>query len=157
MSRRGVEIRAPREDDVAALLAEIRPADLAEGEALLGPGAVPAALAQSLRDSALAWTADTPDGLMCMFGVAPASLMGDQGLPWMVGTPRVAKYAGALTRLAGPYIGRMLAAFPLLVNVVDARNTRAIAFLKHAGFTVLPAGPVGRAGLPFHPFFMRRG
>jgi hypothetical protein len=51
-------------------------------------------------------------------------------------------------------IPRMRAAFPLLINVVDARNTKSVAYLKRCGFTLLEAIPAGPQKMPFYPFFM---
>lgn len=152
MSRPAVEIREIQPGDYEQLLADIRPADLAEAEALAGPGALPGLLKDTLAGSAMSWAMAAPDGVVCLFGVAPQNLMGDTGLPWMVGTTRVVRERRALMRLAPAYIQRMLAAFPTLVNVVDARNLRSISFLRHLGFTILAPVAVGAAGMPFHPF-----
>ncbi len=136
------------------MLANIRPADLAEGEALLGAGKLDKALHDSVAGSVLTWTGAVGDGAAFVFGLAPVSALGDQALPWLIGTPLIDKHRRAFTRLSRPYIARMLAAYPKLVNVVDARNVKSIAWLKRMGFTILPAEPMGAAGLPFHPFFL---
>lgn len=156
MSRPAVEVRDAAPGDADLLFANLRPADLAEGEALAGRGRVREAIDRSIADSTHCWTAWAGADLMCMFGVAPVSLLSDDGVPWMLGTPVVARERRALTRLARPYIARMLAAHPRLVNVVDARNVAAMRFLRHVGFQLLPAQPLGVAGLPFHPFVMER-
>jgi hypothetical protein len=147
-------VRELREGDTEALLADLRPADRDECDALLGPGQEQAALAKSIAQSALVWTFTIDDRVAGIFGVTPVSLLGGQGLPWMLGTPAIDRHPSAFIRLNRPYIARMLALCPHLVNVVDARNVRSIAWLKKMGFTVLPAQPMGVAGLPFHPFFM---
>lgn len=154
MSRLEVEVRACQEGDAEALLANLRPADLAEGEALAGAGQVPEMVAESLRASVLSWTAVAAGDVVCMFGVAPVTLMGDHGMPWMLGTPLVEQHRRALTRQGPAYIAHMLAAFPHLVNVVDARNVRSIAWLRRVGFQIHDARPAGVAGMPFHPFTM---
>jgi hypothetical protein len=41
-----------------------------------------------------------------------------------------------------------------LENVVDARNTKSIRWLRRMGFEVLPAAPLGVEGRPFHLFVM---
>jgi hypothetical protein len=150
-----LDIREARLDDLDELLAGIRPADLAECDALFGPGHARQMLETSLQRSVAAWAAEVPGkGLMCLFGMAPISLLGDQGVPWMIGTGLVDRHPGAFIRASRPYISRMLALCPQLVNVVDARNVKSIAYLKRMGFTILPAAPTGAAGLPFHPFFL---
>lgn len=146
--------RKARPEDIGPIVADLRPADREEADALLGPGRADQAIRDSLRGSVMAWTAEDAEGPVFVFGVALASMLGEEGQPWMVGTVRTERYRRELVIRARPYIALMLKAAPLLANVVDARNTRAIAWLKHIGFTMLPARPLGAAGLPFHPFYM---
>jgi hypothetical protein len=142
-------------DDAAEqLLADLRPADRAECDALLGPGREREALADSIRRSVLLWVGTAGGQAGAIFGVCPVSMLGGQGLPWLIGTPLIDRHRGAFMRRSPAYIARMLAVFPQLINVVDTRNTRAIAWLRRMGFTILPAQPTGAAGLPFHPFFL---
>lgn len=158
MSRPAVEVRAPQDGDVEAVLADVRPADVAEADALLGPGKLPWALAESVARSPLAWAAvDDAGALIALFGVAPANgLLGDKGFPWLIGTTRLPRHRRALSRLAPPYIDLMLEAFPVLLNLVDARNAVSLAWLRRVGFTIHPAAPAGAAGLPFHLFTLER-
>jgi len=139
--------------DIDDLLRDLRPADRDEAEALF-PGRVDWAIRESLRQSFLAWTAEDADGAVFIFGLVAASLLEGTGGPWMLGTTRTEAYPRELVRQARPYIARMLTVCPLLANYVDARNARAIRWLKRIGFTVLPPEPMGTAGLPFHPFYL---
>jgi hypothetical protein len=50
----------------------------------------------------------------------------------------------------------MLSLFPVLENMVDARNTKSIKWLKRLGFTFGPPLPHPHSGLPFYPFEMRQ-
>jgi hypothetical protein len=156
MSRLAVEFRAPRAGDVDALLANLRPEDQAEVDALLGPGEIAKKLPDSVRDSILSWTVEADGEVVCMLGLTAVSLLGDHGVPWMLGTPLVDVHRRGLVRIAPSYIARMLAIYPTLLNAVDARNTKAIGWLRRVGFTLLPPQPLGVAGLPFHIFFMNR-
>lgn len=149
-----VLIRELQPGDAEALLADLRPADAAECDALVGRGKRAETLAASIEQSLACWVLEVNGGVAAIFGVAPVSALGGQGLPWMLGTPLIDRFPGAFIRRCRPYIARMLAVCPSLVNVVDARNVRSIAWLKRMGFTVLPAQPMGAEGLPFHPFFM---
>jgi len=92
---------------------------------------------------------------VCIFGVAPASLLGSVGVPWMIGTQEIDSHAKAFLRRNKAYVERMSELYNYLVNFVDARNTRAIGWLKWLGFTILEAQPHGPDGLPFHRFEMR--
>lgn len=152
MSRPAVEARAPREGDAEALAAAMRPQDKAEIEAIRGPGQELVAVRRGIEMSVLAWTFTIGGELACICGVVPVSLMSDRGVPWLLGTTVMDRHPGALTRAAPPYIARMLAAFPHLMNGVDARNASAIRWLRRAGFTLHPAVPVGPQGALFHPF-----
>lgn len=149
-----IEIRDVRPGDAEDLLAHIRPWDLVEIEALVGPGQAANALAESIGRSVQVWTAESDGRVAWIFGVAPLNLMGDEGLPWMVGTDLVKRERRALTRVTPTYIARMLAVFPRLMNIVDVRNVTSIAWLRRAGFKVHPPVPVGPAAAPFHPFTM---
>jgi hypothetical protein len=149
-----VLIRGLQPGDTEALLADLRPADAEECDALLGPGKQVQALTASIDQSVACWVLTVNGGVAAIFGVGMASLLDEHGLPWMLGTSLIDRFPGAFIRQCRPYIARMLAVCPSLVNVVDARNTRSIAWLKRMGFTILPAQPMGAAGLPFHPFFM---
>lgn len=147
-------VREVQEGDGDIVLADLRPADLDECHALLGPGTEREAVEKSLKESALSWTFTVDGRVAAVFGVTPVSLLGGQGMPWLVGTPLIDRHPGAFIRLNRPYIRKMLGICPHLVNVVDARNVKSIVWLKKMGFTLLPAQPMGAAGLPFHPFFM---
>lgn len=136
------------------LLADLRPADREEAEALLGPGKVETAARESLARALLAWTAADAQGVVLIFGLGVVSILCGQGAPWMVGTARAQRYPRELVCRARPYIARMLEVCPVLCNVVDARNARSIAWLRRVGFTLLPAEPMGLDGEPFHPFYM---
>lgn len=152
MSLPAVEFRPPQAGDVAALVPRLRAADLAECDALVGPGNAERAIAASLRNSVHAWTVWAGSDVVCVLGVTALNLLGGIGAPWMMGTPLVDRHRGALMRAAPSYIAAMLATFPHLRNVVDARNTRSIAWLRRMGFQIHAPVPVGVASLPFHPF-----
>jgi hypothetical protein len=139
--------------DADDLLADLRPEDRQEADALLGPGKADDAIRTSLKNSLMAWSAVDDEGVVFIFGLVMLSVVGSEGSPWMVGTTRTERYPRELVREGRAYIARMLKAAPLLANAVDARNKRSIAWLKRIGFTILPAQPMGAAGLPFHFFY----
>lgn len=149
-----IQIREAREGDAEALIANLRPQDVAEVEALLGPGRERHAVVEGMRKSMLLWVGTVDGAVACIFGVVPIDMLAGQGAPWLLGTPLIDRHRSAFIRRNRAYIARMLAAFPTLLNIVDVRNTRAIAWLKRMGFTIHPPMNVGAAGLPFHPFTM---
>lgn len=152
-----IVIRDPEPGDAQALVDNLRPADRAEVSALIGEGRELDSVTEGLRISLYAWTATVDGEVACIFGVAPVNLLGGQGAPWMLGTPLIDKHRRAFMRLSPTYIARMLAVAPSLFNVVDARNVRAIGWLKRMGFTIHDPQPLGVAGLPFHLFTMEAG
>lgn len=89
---------------------------------------------------------------VCAFGVTPISALSGLGAPWMVGSTALDAHFRGFLRGCGPVVRAMLSQWPRLVNYVDARNLRAVKWLKWLGFIILPPVPYGHDGLPFHPF-----
>lgn len=114
------------------------------------------ALVRSLALSPMAWTGTADGEPFCMFGVASASLLGGHGVPWLLGSDLVVVHQRTFLRRNRGYIRQMQAAFPLLRNYTDARNTVSHRWLRWLGFDIGPAEPYGPFGLPFHPFELRR-
>lgn len=139
------------------MLANLRPADKDEADALMGEGSAPEALRRSVDESICKWAGVAGDEVVFVFGLAPVAGDATRGAPWLVGTTLTDLHRSAFIRVLPAYIAAMLEICPVLVNVVDARNVKSIAWLKRMGFTLLPAQPIGVAGLPFHPFFKNRG
>ena len=150
-----VEIRLARPEDGVALAANLRPEDLAEVQAYGWVHDIEASMVDNIRRSLLCWTAEEGGDLVAVFGVAPLSMTGGIGSPWMLGTPLLERRSRVLVAQTRVYIPRMLRAFPFLFNHVHARNTRSVRWLARLGFTVQPAQPYGTAGELFHPFFMK--
>ena len=92
---------------------------------------------------------------VCMWGVTTVSLYGGVGSPWMVGTDKLDRHAATFLRRCGRQVKELFAEYRRLENFVDARNTRAIKWLKWLGFSVDDkTKPHGALGLPFHRFVM---
>lgn len=131
----------------------MRAADVTE-LAALGEDNPLRGIARSVMRSSAYWAFGDHEPI-AVFGVAPLSLLGGTGIPWLLGTGRLFRFPGALVREGHRYVERMLALFPHLENHVDARNEASIRWLAHIGFKVHPAAPYGPAKLPFHKFEMR--
>ena len=136
-----------------ALTLELRKADREEVEALTGRNPR-AALVESVERSSSAWAGLADDKLVCLFGVVPMSLIGVTGVPWLLGSDAVTPYGRPFLRRNRAYLREMLREFPVLRNVVDARNTVSIRWLEWLGFTLGTPQPMGVRGLPFIPFAM---
>lgn len=147
----GVEIRAPRPGDAAAVANRLRDADLDE---LIAAGLddIEQVIQEGIDLSALCWTATAGGVPVCVFGVREWE---GRGVPWLLGTDQLVKNRGALIRQAPAYIELMLQAFPVLINHVHARNAQAVRWLKRAGFVLNEAEPHADTGEPFHLFTMK--
>lgn len=148
-----VVVRPVEPGDIEILAANMRQADIDEVGAC-GHSPIEA-LEYSVKASMHCWTATGDGELACMFGVTPISMLGGIGCPWMLGTELITQNAGAFIRHSRSYIQEMLQAYPHLFNFVDARNAKAIRWLKRAGFTLHDPVPHGPYGMLFHPFEMK--
>lgn len=155
MSRPAVELRAPTQSDIEDLAAGLRAQDRAELDACGHPDHL-AAIASSVRASAWAFAVRVDGGLAAIMGVSRhGTLMAPVGIPWMLGTDLVPQHRRTLATLAPEYIRRMLREFPVLTNIVHAKNTVSVHWLRRVGFTLHEAQPLGPHGEQFHVFEMR--
>jgi len=107
---------------------------------------------RGLEVSSECWVALADGVPFCVFGVVPGSLLGGAGVPWAVGTDQITKHARFFLQGSKPLVRRWLETFPVLMNLVDARNTVAIRWLKWVGFQFNPPAPAGPLGMDFHLF-----
>lgn len=126
------EIRTASPDDVEAISARAREADVAEMAAM--GTTVSEALADGLRRSDWALTGLVGGEPVCMFGVAPVSILNGEGAPWMLATDGLERAQVPFLRSCKPVVREMERSYPRLLNVVDARNTVAIRWLRWLGF-----------------------
>lgn len=116
-----------------------------------------AALWKGLYLSTHAWTGFANGDAVCMFGATPSSLVSGRGYAWMVGTNALDRHAREFLINCKPQIQRMKSMYNLLENHIDARNTRAIRWLRWLGFTIHEQRPFGPHGAMFHYFSMECG
>lgn len=129
------------EDDARELAPLLRAEDRAE---VLALGEDPVdGLLQSLAAAREAWTWRDDGPIICMAGVAPLSLIGSTGIPWLLGSPLVAVHRRAFMLETRRMVAHWLTVFPLLRNVVDARYDAAIRWLRWLGFAVGEPFPLG--------------
>lgn len=114
------------------------------------------AIARGVATSVLCMTGLVDRRPVCVFGVAPASMLSGHGSPWMLGAAGLDAAARPLVRLSLPVVEAMNEMFPVLANYADARNTRTLRWLAWLGFTIEPAAPHGPDGIPFHRFERKR-
>jgi hypothetical protein len=145
-------LRAATQEDIAPLAAKMRARDADEVKASLGLDPA-AGLQYSLANSTLALTATDNDSghPVAMLGVG--EVMPSVGSPWLLGAEGLEAYRREFIVYTPLVIERFHEDYPALMNFVDARNDKAIRWLKRAGFKFSPAPtPYGVAQLPFYCF-----
>ena len=146
-----IVIRTPQASDVDELVTNLRQADVDELRAW-GTTDIRGCVASALERSVVARTGTADGRVGCVFGVTPLTLLGDVGVPWMLGTDLVVKHQRVLMRRCRPYIQDMLFLYPHLINFVHAGNSAAFRRLKCVGFSLQPAVPMAPFGELFHRF-----
>ncbi|MGL4680418.1 MAG: hypothetical protein ACRCWC_13680 [Plesiomonas shigelloides] len=143
------EIREATSSDAAMVAAMIRPDDRRELAAI---GLKPLqSIVSSLAASSKSWVGLVDNVPVCIFGV---SEWGDgTGRPWMIGTVELEEHQRIFIRKCKECVESMQDGYELLHNYVDARNERAIAWLKWLGFVIGDAKPLGMRGEMFHHFW----
>ena len=146
--------RAATVADAEHLAPRLRQADIDEVEAATGSDPLEALLT-SLRHSEEAFVWEVDGEVVCMFGVAGASLMSDRGSPWMLTSDVLVHHARVFLRGAREAIAYWKKDYSYLCNFVDARNTQAIRWLQWLGFDILPPRAFGPQDMMFHIFEMK--
>lgn len=140
-------------EDCAAVAAVVRPED--EAECLAASGlSVREALERGFPFTTVAYTGYVDDQIVGMAGVSHIPEKPEIGIPWMMTSKLMDKVAGQFLRVNRDRLDEMKEGHQLLVNYVDARNVKAIRWLKWLGFYIFEAEPYGVSGLPFHRFEM---
>jgi len=142
-------------DHVLAIGGALREADRAEVWAS-GRYLPVEAVLQGYRASTHVWTGLIGDEPICMFGVAPVSLLGAAGRPWMLGTDGVERHQVAFLRRCRPCVAAMRSVYDSLENWVDERNAAAHRWLRWLGFRLEDPQPWGVDGELFRRFEWRR-
>jgi hypothetical protein len=146
-----ITFREATPGDIRELVHRLRQSDIDECEALFGRGTALEVTTHGLRDDGVAFMAVREGITIAVFGLCPGEWPG-YGVPWMVGTNELDKCGRELMAEARNCLKIWHRFYPTLLNVVDARNTKSIRWLKRLGFTVREPVPMGMGGLPFHPF-----
>jgi len=146
-----VHYRLAAQSDIVDLAPRLRQSDVMECEALFGPGSVLETTLYGLKSDGVALVAVRDGETIAVFGVCPGDTPG-VGTPWLVGTDAMDRCARELVSDARLALSVWNRFFPILRNVVDARNSKSIRWLKHLGFTVRDPKPLGLAGELFHEF-----
>lgn len=109
-----------------------------EAEALLFCETGTQAVVESVRASLLAECIVIDGEPAAVVGISISDLVAGTGCPWLLTAAAVERHPIAFGRETKRLIKRGLALAPRLENVVDARYTRAIKWIRWLGFTVEP-------------------
>ena len=117
-----------------SVVEHLRIADLREVKALTGEEPL-SALARSVQSSALCFTAFSGTTPIAIFGVGPdPQSEAGGGIVWLVGTDEIAELGIAFLRRSDKWLRMMAQPYTYLWNIVDARNTLHIRWLRWLGF-----------------------
>ncbi|MEZ0575444.1 hypothetical protein ACQ0P8_15965 [Halodesulfovibrio aestuarii] len=140
-------------EDAIALQGRLRKQDYDEVWAAYGhnPDEVLVACAQY---STMLWCAEIHDVVAAVIGVAPSIKSDCEGQPWMLGTDDICSDTKAFLRWPLELLPLMHRVYPVLRNMVDARNKNSIQWLRRMGFTLAQdTVPYGPFGIPFYEFY----
>ena len=152
MGRYRIEPATP--EHVAEMSPNIRQADRDEVAASSNRTPEQALYEGLKRSDGYAWAGIADGEVVCIFGIAPMNILSDVGVPWMLGTPMIEKYATVFLKRSKKYVRGMCIMYPKLMNYVDDRNDVAKQWLQWLGFTLHEPEPYGVNGLPFRRFEM---
>lgn len=140
--------------DIEQLAPRLRAADLAELQALHGPGVdVLSTLSMSVQCSDEPLVIDIDGRAEAVLGCAPMSLLDGLGVPWLLGSDALTAHPRFMVAEGRRVVAGWSARHRQLRNMVDTRNTRSIRWLRAIGFSVSrDTIPFGAMGLPFHTF-----
>jgi len=149
-------IRKATIQDANHVALNMREADKNEVMASDGELPVPAVLrAYNRSDKCLSLIID--DEAACVFGVAPLSLLGSVGSPWMLGTDLITKNPLTFLRKSQNVVLDMQKSYATLINYIDSRNEFSLAWAKWVGFDVSEDTELrGPFNMPFHRFELRK-
>lgn len=143
-------------EHIPALVADMRPADIAEMNAL-GYKDMEQCYRHSLEISDEAFTGMLDGEPVVMFGVSTASIMANTARPWLLGTSRLDQKAVAMIflRRCHNYLSIWMNTYNHLYNCVHAPNKKAIQWLSWLGFEF--GSPIILNGHQFLQFSKSRG
>lgn len=125
-----------RYEHLPALADRLREHDRLELYVSMG-GSTLSSLITSFECSVVSWCLLVKEQPIMIWGVAPYdALLGDVGIPWMVGTDDIDTWQIYIARRASRYIGLMHVLYPRLLNYAHAGNIKALRFLEWCGFSI---------------------
>lgn len=122
-------------NDVIELAPKLRAEDVMECRA--NGHEAEEALKLCFFNSTLCYSAKVAGRTECMFGLSEINVPKGIGVIWCLGSDKIFEHKITMVREGRNFINRFFEDYTMLYNLVDARNERHIAWLKHLGFTFL--------------------
>lgn len=148
-----VEIVDATPAHIPLLVAGLRERDRKEVEAL---GMDPyTAVESSLERSVEAYSAFVEGSLICMFGLAPPTVLSEMAVPWLLSTTEVPDHRREFARRSKEVVQSWSKEYPLLMTYVDERYELAVRWLTWLGFREGERIHVGENQVPFRRVELR--
>lgn len=155
---RTVIVRSATEEDAESISTRLRKADLIEMHSFHDEGEDPAdVLKRGIYLSGEdCWTMTLKDGTpVAIFGITPCNE--HFGAVWMMGTNQITKIHREFLRNCRDWLPVLHQKYPLLGNVVYAKNDIHIKWLKFMGFHFIKKHKsLGNMDLPFYEFIHKQ-
>lgn len=149
-----IEIVPARALHLRRIAAVMRQADQDEVMAITGKPVL-VALSASFRRSSICMVALVDGQPEVIFGVGDLNILTATGAPWLLGSEVVVTHRSEFLRRSVHWRDQLLKRYSVLKNVVDARNTVAIRWLRWLGFGF--SEPFPHRGHDLMLFEMRAG
>lgn len=102
------------------------------------------AVKEGFEMSVQAWTIIEDGAPIGMFGVSSVAVLGNMGIPWLLGTDAMLTIKKQFVRESMKYLNELHKLYPRLVNFVHAENVASLRWLMWLGFDFegpIKAGP----------------
>ena len=143
-------------EDASAFASRLREADRQELLAATGDNRLLRLLSASVMSSQMGfsvWTCDmTP---VALFGVSYRNALTTEATLWLVATDALAQHWREFCRRTREYLNELVKSPIIMTNRIDARNDKALRYIRWLGAEIEAAEPFGPFGLPFHRFELR--
>lgn len=121
--------------DAEAVAANLRPSDVQEMQAA-GVADPEASVVRSFEVSRKTWAGRADGKAVVLIGLHTPTLLGGYSHPWLYGTADLPKHRAAFLRKSKQFADFLVDEGGTLINWVDARNRKAILWLRWMGFCV---------------------
>jgi hypothetical protein len=95
-------------------------------------------LRRNLAASSEAWTMFAGEDALCMFGVAPLSILESHGEFWIVGTTHICRHRLAFARSCRLFLPRLLQNWSMLSGTLEHQRQDVVRWARWLGVEITP-------------------